>query len=262
MKHLLTENELAKLYAQFRKFEHLLLFLDFDGTLVSLQKAHQQSTLSKNRKNLLSQLVQEKKFQVILISGRPVEFLKSRIGLRNLFYVGNHGLEISGPQFKFQMANQSGWKRRITKLTRDLSGMVKSHPGVTVEPKGLSVALHYRGLSPARAKLFHKLVRKFKENLPPFTKLISGKKVYEFRPNTRDNKGTAVKRILKRFKSAQVFPLYAGDDLTDEAGFKAVNPRGYSIRVGFKKNSQARYYLKNHKEVYFFLRLLTIDDNL
>ena len=258
----MSKNELEKLHAQYRKFQHILLFLDFDGTLVPLQKAHQKSTLSEDRKNLLSRVAREKKFRVILISGRPVEFLKSRLELRNIYYVGNHGLEISGPQFKFQTANQSDWKKKIAKLTEDLTRMVKNHPGVTLEPKGLSVTLHYRGLSAARVDLFRESIKRLDETLPSSLKMTSGKKVYEFRPNTKDDKGTAVKRILRRFKRAKVIPIYTGDDLTDEAGFKAVNPKGYSIRVGFKKNSQARYYLKNHKEVCFFLRFLTIDDNL
>jgi len=257
----LIQNELKKLLARLHKVEYVLLFLDFDGTLAPLQKAHQKSTLAANRKVLLKKLTDNKKFKVILISGRAVQFLKSRINLKNIYYVGNHGLEISGPDFRFQMTSQLGWEKRILMLTKDLNELVKNHPGVTVEPKGLSVALHYRGLKAERVEKFRNAVKKFEENLSPSLKMISGKKIYEFRPNTKEDKGTAVKKILKRFQGDSVLSLYIGDDLTDEAGFKAVNPKGHSIRVGFNNNSQAEYYLKNPNEVYFFLKSLTTDDS-
>lgn len=256
MQYLFSSRVYKKLKNKLQKSKLVVLFLDFDGTLVPIQKQFQACQVSDKIKNLLGRLSQEKKFKIIIISGRSVEFLKTRIDLKELYFSGNHGLEIEGVGFSFRIKQYRLWKLKMKKLAQALVNLGSSFSGVEIDNKGLSISLHYRNLNSDRITGFHKLIREFGANLAPEFKMFAGKKIYEFRPNTRDDKGGSVKRILNFFKAGRVFPIYIGDDTTDEDGFKAVNSGGCSIRVGSNRNSQAKYFVKSSQEVTRFLNKL------
>ena len=99
-----------------------------------------------------------------------------------------------------------------------------------------------------------------KDAARPFVKkyalqLTGGKMVWEIRPAGVWNKGKAVIWVWKRLAKRSV-PIYIGDDVTDEAAFKALKGKGITIRVGYKKGSKAAYYLDSPREVLGFLKKL------
>ncbi len=87
-----------------------------------------------------------------------------------------------------------------------------------------------------------------------------GKKIYEAMPDIGTNKGTAVRAITAAISAKTsdkaVFPVYIGDDFTDEDAFLAVNPVGVSVRVGKRTGSAAQFSLANISVVRKFIRLL------
>ena len=94
-------------------------------------------------------------------------------------------------------------------------------------------------------------------------KITSGKKVYEVRPAVTWDKGKAIKLLMKKYgkggRKSGLLPMYFGDDLTDEDGFRVIESYGIGISVFVGEESQhstARYFLKSPAEVATFLGML------
>ena len=104
-------------------------------------------------------------------------------------------------------------------------------PGILVEDKGYSIALHYR-LAPEKEQFVRDAVLALSEELPDSFEVLPGKAVVEIKSAGFD-KGTAVRRLMARPPFAGRRPLFIGDDATDEAAF-AVLPEfdGVGISVG------------------------------
>lgn len=87
--------------------------------------------------------------------------------------------------------------------------------------------------------------------------LSRGKMVLEIRPDVDWDKGHAVLELMRRTgDAASRFPIYIGDDRTDEDAFRALGDRGLSIRVGTGRQTQARHRLRSVEEVWRFLAAL------
>ena len=93
-------------------------------------------------------------------------------------------------------------------------------------------------------------------------RVTRGKKVYEIRPPVDWDKGKAIAWLIAKFRESRgkggALPIYLGDDLTDEDGFRAIEKgNGISILVGDEDSqSVARYFLRSPEEVTEFLKML------
>ncbi len=248
----------------FRKADRVFLFSDFDGTLSPIVERPEMAYPSPEIKRILQELSQDNRYVIGIISGRALKDLRDRIGIRNIIYAGNHGLEIEGPGFSFiepvakETAALFGLINRL--LHRAFTGI----KGVLVENKGLSLSVHYRAVP-------EKEVSSVKHALDRVTglahslgkiRITTGKKVFEIRPPVKWDKGKAVNWLLDKYSvkgnQENITSAFMGDDLTDEDGFKAINRRnGISIFIGDEETvSSAQYYLRAPDEVKEFLRLL------
>lgn len=228
----------------------VFLFSDFDGTLTPICEDPAKCFLSFEIKTLLKRLINSGKFNLCILSGRKLDDLKKRINLKKIYYGGNHGLVITGPGIRFLHPEA---KRKILLLIcirEQLKKEVKKFEGVWIEDKKFSISLHYRNAKrkdiPLIKRLFYKTFNKFIERGE--ISVIKGKKVIEIIPTTSWDKGKAVVWILNRFKE-RFLPIYIGDDKTDEKAFDVLYRMGITICVGRSKNTKAKYYLKNQKEV-------------
>jgi trehalose-phosphatase len=228
----------------------IALFLDFDGTLVPIQKNPMQCFLSEKTKRQLSLLAGSNCCYLTVLSGRSLSDIKRRIGIRKIYYGGNHGLDISGPNLRYTHPKALTSKLAIEHITRRLKKAITNIEGAWLENKKFSVSLHFRSVRkeniPLIKKVFHAVVNEFMEEKR--LNVIKGKKVIELTPNVPWNKGSAVLWILKQLKD-KCMPIYIGDDQTDETAFKALSGKGFTIRVGKSKKTAANYYLKGHWEL-------------
>lgn len=235
------------------------LFLDYDGTLTPIVKTPHRALLSKSRRKILKQLIKNPHILVAVISGRMLSDLKKKVPLRGLFYAGNHGFEIEGPEIKITHPRALRAKPLLRKIKARLKKAYGKIKGVIVEDKILTLSLHYRMVSP---KDFRKIKKTFPDIVRPYLKskkirLTFGKKVYEIRPNVDWDKGKAVLWFLKKIaRRAREIPIYIGDDATDEDAFKALGRKGITLRVGKAKKSRAQRFLRNVGAVYKFLESL------
>jgi len=240
--------------------KNIMLFLDYDGTLTPIVETPGRAILREETRNLLKKLSNSRKLKLAFISGRSLSDIKNRVGLRNVIYSGNHGLEIEGPKIKFKSPVSPRYKTILRQIKMDLSKKLSKIRGAILEDKGLSLSIHYRQVDkkqiPQIKTIFHETVILYLVRNK--IKIKFGKMVLEVRPPTEWDKGKIVLWLLARqifsAKKGTVFPIYIGDDATDEDAFKALKNRGLTIFVGEPKESYAQYYLKNPKEVIDFLR--------
>jgi trehalose 6-phosphate phosphatase len=191
-----------------------------------------------------------------VVSGRRLEDVESLAGLAGIWYAGVHGYFLRSPQGKKYSLQPSGRSKEMAQLARHLQRALRGLKGVDVEPKGATVAVHYRRAGRTAAKRARAIVmRKVGDNFA----LLHGKKVWEFVPAGRGravNKWTGIEFILRRtgFRRLEhAAVIYLGDDATDEHVFR--NLRGITVAVGKRKRTAARYYLRSTAEVRRFLQL-------
>jgi trehalose-phosphatase len=104
----------------------LVLFLDYDGTLAPIQPNPQNTQLRPETKDLLKKLSKNENIFMSVISGRGVNDVRQRVGLNNIIYGGNHGLEISYPNgttHNYQLSEQV--KSNYLKLLSELESKVR-----------------------------------------------------------------------------------------------------------------------------------------
>ena len=205
------------------------LFLDADGVLLELVSRPNLVAPSAATLDALATCRDALGGALALVSGRRVEDLRTIFAPLDLACAGLHGLERGLPGAPVEdIGPADGGMRRAVAAAKAFAA---GHPGVLVEDKGRTVAVHTRQARQHAAAVAHfadELVR----DLGPDYGVLAGKDVHEVKP-TAVNKGHAIAGLLALPPFAGRRPVFAGDDVTDEAGFATVNERdGISIRVG------------------------------
>jgi trehalose 6-phosphate phosphatase len=205
------------------------LFLDFDGTLVDIAERPDAISVAPELPDILAQLRQQLGGALALVSGRPIAFLDACFAPIRFDAAGLHGLEhrISGRLTSCRPEDHPGLRAAVERL----QGLLAPYPGVLIEDKGCSVAIHWR-LAPARAELAQGTAQAIAESLGPDYRIQYGKAVAEIIP-TASGKGWVIESFLAQPPYRGRTPVFIGDDLTDEHGFETVTARGgLSVRVG------------------------------
>jgi len=240
----------------------ILLFLDYDGTLTPIAETPNKAVISREAKDLLNKLSKKSHCSVAIISGRSLNDIKGLVGLKDIIYVGNHGLEIEGPKIKFESHVMPRLKAIIRHIYEDAVSKLSKIKGVLIEDKRLAISVHYRLVDKKDIQEFLSIFNEITDSyiVRSKIKVDSGKKVYEIKPPGMWDKGEVVLWLLVRqqFLSGKnkIFPVYIGDDVTDENAFKVLKNKGLTIFVGEKASSEAQYYLKTTEEVTEFLKLI------
>jgi len=255
MKELLAEWTKA---ARKLRGRHLLLLLDFDGTLSRLRNHPDKAVLPHTTKLLLEKLSARPDITLGFISGRDLRVLQDKLNVKKAVYSGAHGCRIKGLGLDFTAPTPAPAKRAMRAFRAKLIAETRGIPGVLIENKEFTVGLHYWRVAPAKRPallaLFGKLLKNYSGIRPKH-----GKFIVEVAPEAAWHKGDAVNYILKKTKSRAgrpVYPIYAGDDTTDEDAFRALKGRGLAVKVGEHKSSAAPYFLRDTMAVRSFLRLL------
>jgi trehalose-phosphatase len=244
---------LREVEEQVRQSNRIYLMLDYDGTITPIARYPRLARLPNSNRRILRLLAAQPRCFVAIISGRRLIDVKHLVGLPGIYYMGNHGLEISGPKVNFVHSKAEALSPTLLRLTRALESRLKGFSGVLVENKGLSISVHYRMLQPTHVPALLQIVRKTAQSSRAL-KVGFGKKVVEIRPLVRWNKGTAAEWLISSL--GEGLPVYAGDDQTDEDAFLSLK-RGVTILVSDTwKRSSAKYYVRGATEVPLFLRVM------
>ena len=229
----------------------ILLLLDYDGTLVKIVKTPNEAKISPSLKKIIRRL--NKKIIVGIITGRAMADIRRQVGIKNIIYVANHGLEIKLPGKKLWVLPEA--RRILGQVRKNLANLqkrLKKIPAIFLENKKYSLAIHYRNAR-IPAKNIFSLGQEIIKNYPGL-KINRGKKVMEIHPDLNWNKGQAVKKLQKIYQPR--ITIYLGDDRTDEEAFAVLGKKDMAIAVGKNRRTRAGYSLKNPSAVKRFLSKL------
>jgi len=201
--------------------------------------------VSDSLKDLLLRETQLRKGALALVSGRSLADLDVLFAPLRLVACGQHGLERRDVHGRVSRANISTQSLQLARTL--LEQVAAAHSGLLLEDKGSALALHYR-LAPELEALAYAAIVKAAEHTPDFH-VQPGKCVWELKPRAV-SKGTAIRDFMAEAPFAGRVPVFAGDDFTDEEGFKIVNELGgISILVGKPRDTLARFGLAGVSEV-------------
>lgn len=204
-------------------------FFDIDGTLVEVADAPDRARLDPEFRRVLERLYRSSGGAVALISGRSIADIDRVLDGLPFPVSGQHGAErrdAAGRLVRSAVAPD-----QLTAVRDDIAAAISRHPGLLLEDKGLSLALHYR-MAPRLAGYAHRLARTLVPRLGPAYVVQPGKRVVEMKPAGTD-KGAAVLAFMAEPPFRGRTPVFVGDDVTDEHGFGMVNRlEGHSVKVG------------------------------
>jgi alpha,alpha-trehalase len=233
------------------------LFLDFDGTLTPIVDRPADAHIDAAMRDTVLRLARQ--WPVAILSGRDLEDVRERVGIRDICYAGSHGFDIADPGgIRHEHPKGLATLPALDAAERALRAALAGIPGALVERKRFSIAAHYRLTAerdvPAVEQAVDTVLREYAE-----LRKGHGKKVFEVQPHVDWDKGAALLWLLRALDLDRpgVRPVFIGDDVTDEHAFRAIADLGLGIAVLDRpRRTAARYQLRDPGEVRTFLQRL------
>jgi trehalose-phosphatase len=227
----------------------IALFLDFDGTLAPLHPRPEDVWLDVSTRRTLLQLTRSPRFRVWIVTGRLQADVRARVRVAGVRYLGLHGWEgrsgaVIGDEAREVIDCAKSW----------LGALLLTVPGIWIEDKGLTLAIHYQSVTEEGVRRARRMVLGVLQPFGNSLQLIRGKKVWEVAPAELGNKGIAVRQALTSMARSTV-PVYVGDDHMDEPAFAAL-ANGITVHVGSSCRTRAHYRLSSVGQVRQFLEKL------
>jgi trehalose 6-phosphate phosphatase len=232
--------------------EAIALFLDVDGTLVEIEREPGAVHVPERLCRILSDLQRATDGALALVSGRTLVQLDGLFAPLRPSAAGLHGLERRNLRTEVVRAKPDPVVFGAARA--QLAGFAECHPGVLLEDKGLTLALHYRN-APEQQGAATATAEAAVAASHGALVLLQGKMVLELKPPGCD-KGQAIAAFMGEAPFAGRQPVFAGDDVTDEAGFEVVNRLGgITIRIGADAGpTVARYGLPDVRAMQSWLQ--------
>lgn len=237
MPHLFQPRGEAALAAVMRRSP--LLAFDFDGTIAPIVPRPEQARVPAGVSGKLSRLAA--RLPVAIVSGRSAADLAHRLGFAPHYIIGNHGAEM-GPHASVA---RSAELEPVRELLRT-HGTALRKAGVTVEDKGLSLALHYRlAMNPGAAL---ELIRETLRAVHTQCRTFAGKMVENVVPAGAPDKGRALHLLVEQ--SCSSCAVFFGDDVNDEPVFESAPADWLTVRIGREdRSSRANFFLDHPAEL-------------
>jgi trehalose 6-phosphate phosphatase len=239
-----------------RSGDRLAVFLDYDGTLTPIVSRPEDAWLSESMRQTLRSLAA--RLPVAILSGRDLDDVRGRVHVDGIVYAGSHGFDIAGAG-GLRRELGSAYLPVLDAAEAELREALDEIPGAQLERKHFSVAAHYRNVDENDASKVAQAADAVAARHRELRK-IDGKKVYELLPDIDWNKGKAVLWLLEtlELERGNAFPIFIGDDRTDEDAFNALKERGVGVLVSEQPDvTAASYWLNSPEEVERFLKKIT-----
>lgn len=241
----------------------LIVMLDIDGTLAPLAPTPNLAVVPADAERVLQRLSELADVHLALVTGRSAADARRMVAVQRLWIIGNHGAELREPTGETTVDPMAGrFRDSMAMAIIEIENALPDYPGVFFEDKKWTASLHYRladpALVPALESMFAGAVARHG------LYMSEGKKVFEMKPPVPVNKGTASLALARRLAgegSGSPAIVFAGDDITDEDGFKQLRehaPTAITIRVAEDEHAptDAEFRVRNPAELRMFLEWL------
>ncbi len=199
--------------------DHTAIFFDIDGTLLDLAPTPLEVHVSSRLQQALAALQRRVGGALAFVSGRPVAEIDRLFSPFRAPAVGGHGAEIrvtaDGKTQRSKLATIDD------ELRAEFSQIVQLDPGILVEDKGYSVAIHYRQSPGIGSEVMQHIVAICRSERCDALEILPGKFVIEVKPSGY-NKGSGLIEMMSVAPFAGRKPVFIGDDVTDHAAFAAL----------------------------------------
>jgi len=242
-----------EIISRLRAARRAAVFLDFDGTLVKIQRSPRVVRGSARVNHILERLERNPSLSVAIVSGRRASDLQRLLPVRGLRCFGLHGGERDGRPIRLSKASRLALAHAKEAAEAQL-GKLK---GIWVEDKEFSFCVHYRNAGEATGRKATRILKRILAAWRKSLHVLGGKKIWEVLPLEVPGKFAAVQQALAGMPRGTA-AVYIGDDETDEGVF-AVLRNQITVKVGSPKGTRARYFLPAPSDVLRFLSLLERD---
>jgi trehalose 6-phosphate phosphatase len=202
-----------------QRLDECAFLLDIDGTLLDLAPTPREVWVPPGLAKTLTRLLEKTAGALVLVSGRSLNDIDLIFAPEQFPAVGGHGAEMRIATDNESIATHAPPMDK--ELKRRLAAIAKLSPGILLEDKGYSLALHYR-LAPHAEKAIYEAVSLIRADLPNAAiEVLPGKCVCEIK-HAGFTKATGVRELMAHepFKGRR--PIFIGDDVTDEAVFAII----------------------------------------
>lgn len=228
------------------------IFTDFDGTLVDIAPTPDAVIVPEALAARLDALFSVVDGALAVISGRAIADIEGFLPGQPFSMSGSHGAE-QRHDGEFRPLDPAT-SARARAIATALQTRLGPEPGLLIEPKPTGVALHFRA-APEKEPLVRQAIASVLDDGGDGFEAIDGKKVVEIRPAGTD-KGAALDALMDLPPFRGRIPVFIGDDVTDEDGFRAAERHGgFGIRVGAGPTA-ARFTLPDIAAVYAYFDVL------
>jgi trehalose 6-phosphate phosphatase len=240
------------------QLNEIAILLDIDGTLVDLAPTPREVWVPPDLAKTLNRLHRRTSGALAMVSGRSLNDIDLIFAPEQFPAVGGHGAEMRLSVDNEAVATHAPPMDK--ELKRRLAAIAKLSPGILLEDKGYSLALHYR-LAPHAEKAIYAAVSLIKADLPNAPiEVLPGKCVCEIK-HSGFTKATGVLELMTHEPFQGRRPLFIGDDVTDESVF-AIMPDlgGLAFSVGRRAKGVAGHF-DEPADVRAWLRHLLDDED-
>jgi trehalose 6-phosphate phosphatase len=223
-----------------RRLDECAILLDIDGTLLDLAPTPREVWVPPGLARTLNGLLGKTAGALALVSGRSLNDIDLIFAPEQFPAVGGHGAEMRISPDNESVATHAPPMDK--ELKRRLAVIAKLSPGILLEDKGYSLALHYR-LAPHAEKAIYEAVALIRADLPNAPiEVLPGKCVCEIK-HSGFNKATGVLELMTHEPFRGRRPIFIGDDVTDESVF-ALMPDlgGLAFSVGRRAKGVADHF--------------------
>jgi trehalose 6-phosphate phosphatase len=238
--------------------DEIAILLDIDGTLLDLMPTPREVWVPPGLRETLNGLLAKTSGALALVSGRSLNDIDLIFAPEEFTAVGGHGAEM-----RLTVSDDAATMlapRLDSELKRRLAAIARLSPGILLEDKGYSLALHYR-LAPYAEVAIREAIALIQSDLPDAPiEVLPGKCVFEVK-HSGVSKASGVRELMTHAPFTGRRPLFIGDDVTDETVFE-IMPEfdGTAFSVGQRVRAVAGHF-DTPTDVRKFLARLTRTDN-
>lgn len=235
--------------------DRLLLALDFDGTLAPFVDTPKSARALPEAKAALEKLEKLPDTWVAYVSGRPLSSLEIVTEAdADALLIGSHGVEIRFGRDGVSLDLTVDEQDKLARLGEELRALVEANPGTRLETKPVGYGVHYRNLESGDGKDVVAAAYAAAAAVSDELTIRDGKDIIEFSVRGAD-KGDGIERLRDYTKATAV--LFAGDDVTDEDGFRVLRQQAgdVGVKVG-PGETAAQFRVSDEKAIATMLGML------